>query len=64
MRFSEALRQTTPKALHLPAQGCEARATLGNRDETESTLKGLWPGFSARRLNPVGVVVLRASHPG
>ena len=32
-----------PKGFHHLAQGCEGRATLGRRDKTPSTLKGLNP---------------------
>jgi hypothetical protein len=43
-----------PKGFRLSAQGCEERATLGNRGKQITTLKELWPGASPvkRRHNP------------
>ena len=49
----------TPTAFRPPAQGCEARATLGNGRHKSTTPTGLWPGLDVVRYgrgqNPVGV---------
>ena len=45
-------REFTPKGLWHSAQGCEGRATLGNRPENSTTLKGLKPPAHERLTQP------------
>jgi hypothetical protein len=59
-----------PTGLRPPAQGCEARATLGEDVETRTTLKGLRPDRSKISATPLGLVmferipkVARSSQP-
>ncbi len=47
-----------PKGFRNKAQGCEARATLGNPSNTDTTLKGLRPLPRTTRHNPVGVGIV------
>ena len=41
--FERAFVRSIPKGLRNKAQGCEGRATLGNREQGATTLKGLRP---------------------
>jgi hypothetical protein len=53
-----------PKGLCPPAQGCEARATLGKCVREGSTPTGLRPGTKRGGRNPVRVGARGAVHPG
>src|SRR5438309_10624556 len=45
-----------------PAQGCEERATLGNRANRVSTPTGLWPRSTPSDTIPMGLARTGASH--
>src|SRR5688572_1564400 len=47
--------RTIPKGLRLPAQGCEARATLGHDSVMDTTPTGLRRILRHRRLNPARI---------
>jgi hypothetical protein len=54
-----------PKGLRLKAQGCEERATLGQRIRKTKPQRGFGFGERASQVaTPLGLFFLRASHPG
>jgi hypothetical protein len=53
-----------PTGLHLSAQGCEERATLGENHGKNPTLKGLSLIHKVLLFNPFRVVTLAGDYPG